>query len=153
MVRAAPQKVMLNKPVAVGFSVLELSKLSMYEFYYDYMKPKYENRCKLLFTDTDSLCCEIQTSDIYRDMGEAAHLYDTSNFDPTHPRTLKNVINTVDGYNIFIFSCNCFATETIYLPFCWTIFQTIFHKLKLNKNTVKNALKMQVRSAQPHRTT
>jgi len=44
MVRAAPQKIMLNKPIAVGFSVLELSKLSMYEFYYDYLKPKYESR-------------------------------------------------------------------------------------------------------------
>ena len=82
MVRAAPQKIMLNKPIAVGFCVLELSKLSMYEFYYDYLKPKYDNRCKLLFTDTDSLCCQIETSDIYRDMGEAMDLFDTSNFDP-----------------------------------------------------------------------
>ena len=48
MVRAAPQKITLNKPIAVGFCVLELSKLSMYQFYYDYLKPKYENRCKLL---------------------------------------------------------------------------------------------------------
>ena len=68
MVRAAPQKILLNKPIAVGFSVLELSKLSMYEFYYDYLKPKYQSRCKLLFTDTDSLCCQIQTPDIYQDM-------------------------------------------------------------------------------------
>jgi len=56
MARAAKQKILLNKPIAVGFCVLELSKLLMYTFYYDYLKPKYEARCKLLFTDTDSLC-------------------------------------------------------------------------------------------------
>ena len=85
MVRGARQKVMLNKPIAVGFCILELSKLTIYKFYYDYLKPKYQNHCKLLFTDTDSLCCEIQTSDIYHDMGDAMDLFDTSNFEPDHP--------------------------------------------------------------------
>ena len=85
MVRAGRQKVLLNKPIAVGFCILELSKLTMYNFFYEYLKPKYENRVKLLFTDTDSFCCEIQTQDLYRDMGEAADLFDTSNFDHVHP--------------------------------------------------------------------
>jgi len=57
----------------------------MYEFFYDYLKPKYGDRCMLLFTDTDSLCCEIQTPNLYEDMGEAIDHFDTSNFDPTHP--------------------------------------------------------------------
>ena len=85
MVRGAQAKVLLNKPIAVGFCILELSKLVMYKFYYEYLKPKYNDRCKLLFTDTDSLCCEIETSDLYRDMGEAMDLIDTSNFEPDHP--------------------------------------------------------------------
>jgi len=59
MVRAGRHKVTLNKPIAVGFAILELSKLIMYKFYYEYLKPKYGDRCRLLFTDTDSLCCEI----------------------------------------------------------------------------------------------
>jgi len=84
MVRAARQKVFLNKPIAVGFSILELSKLSMYRFYYEYLKPKYMDRCSLLFTDTDSLCCEIQTDDLYEDMRQDLQLFDTSNFDPNH---------------------------------------------------------------------
>ena len=84
MVRAARQKVLLNKPIAVGFCILELSKLTMYKFYYDYLKPKYDNRCKLLFTDTDSLCCQIETPDLYEDMGEVMDLFDTSNFEPDH---------------------------------------------------------------------
>ena len=85
MVRAARQKVVLNKPIAVGFCILELSKLIMYKFYYDYLKPRYGDYCKLLFTDTDSLYCEIQTDDLYNDMFEAMDLFDTSNFEPYHP--------------------------------------------------------------------
>ncbi|XP_031549086.1 uncharacterized protein LOC116286658 [Actinia tenebrosa] len=57
----------LNKPVYTGFTVLELSKLLMYEFYYDKLKPKYGDRCRLLYTDTDSLIMEIQTPDVYAD--------------------------------------------------------------------------------------
>jgi len=57
MVKAARKTVTLNKPISVGFAILELSKLVMYEFYYDYLKVRYGNRCSLLFTDTDSLCC------------------------------------------------------------------------------------------------
>jgi len=68
LVRAALQKVTLNKPIAVGFSILELRKLLMYTFYYDHLKAKYGNRCTLLFTDTDSLCCHIQTPNLYEDM-------------------------------------------------------------------------------------
>ena len=63
----------------------------MYEFYYDYLKPKYSDRCKLLFTDTDSFCCHIQTEDLYKDMSQNLDLFDTSNFETTHPLyTTKN---------------------------------------------------------------
>jgi len=57
----------------------------MYQFYYDHLKPNYGDNCTLLFTGTDSFCCLIQTDDIYRDMGEHAELFDTSNLEPTHP--------------------------------------------------------------------
>ena len=57
----------------------------MYEFYYDYLKPKYLDRCKLLFTDTDSFCCHIQTEDLYKDISENIELFDTSNFEQTRP--------------------------------------------------------------------
>jgi len=66
LVRGARQRVMLNKPISVGFTILEISKLITYEFYYDYLKPKYLDRCKLLFADTDSFCCHIQTEDLYK---------------------------------------------------------------------------------------
>jgi len=85
MVRSAKQTITLNKPIAVGFAILEISKLIMYTFFYDYLKPKYGDSCRLLFTDTDSLCCHIETKDLYANMGEILHLFDTSNFEPNHP--------------------------------------------------------------------
>ena len=85
MDRAAPAKVFLNKPIAVGICILELSKLVMYRFDYEYLKPKYNDRCELLFRDADSLCCEIvKTPDLYHDMDEAMDLFDTSNFENDH---------------------------------------------------------------------
>ena len=57
----------LNKPAYIGMCILELSKVLMYEFHYDYIKNKYGNNSRLLFTDTDSLMYEIKTEDIYKD--------------------------------------------------------------------------------------
>jgi len=68
MVKAARGKIMLNKPIAVGFAIVELSKLIMYQFYYDAMKHKYGHKCSLLFTDTHSLCMAIQINNWYADM-------------------------------------------------------------------------------------
>jgi len=91
LVCGARQRITLNKPISVGFSILEISKLLMYTFYYDYLKPKYHDRCKLLFTDTDSFCCHIQTDNLFQDMSENLDLFDTSNFEKDHPLyTTKN---------------------------------------------------------------
>ena len=58
---------MLNKPACVGMCILELSKVLMYEFHYDYIKNKYDNKSKLLFSDTDSLMYEIKTEYVNED--------------------------------------------------------------------------------------
>ena len=68
MMRGARSRVTLDKPIPAGFTILELSKLTIYQFYHDYLKPKYCDRCHLLCTDTDSLCCKIKTRDLYDDM-------------------------------------------------------------------------------------
>jgi len=86
MVRGARTRITLNKPIAVGFSILEISKFIMYSFYYDHLQAKYADRCTLLFTDTDNLCCERRTDDLYADMMDSLDLYDTSNFDPKLPQ-------------------------------------------------------------------
>jgi len=82
LVRAARSKVTLNKPVAVGFTILEISKLIMYQFFYDCLKPKYGDKIRLCFIDTDSLICHVETHDLHGDMAENAKWYDTSNFRP-----------------------------------------------------------------------
>ena len=78
-------RLVLNRPVYVGMSILDLSKTLMYDFYYGQLKNQYGDRCQLLYTDTDSLLLEIQTEDVYRDMIAHAGLYDTSNYPREHP--------------------------------------------------------------------
>ena len=75
----------LNKPIYVGFSILDLSKLLMYEFHYKYIKSKSD--AKLLFTDTDSLVYKIKTEDVYEDFYQDKNLFDFSNY-PTKFRVL-----------------------------------------------------------------
>ena len=78
-------RLVLNRPVYVGMSVLDLSKSLMYDFYYNQMKAQYGDRVELLYTDTDSLLLEIQTEDVYSDMSEHQSLYDTSDYPEDHP--------------------------------------------------------------------
>ena len=74
---------LLDKPIQIGLAILDLSKTLMYGFHYTYMKEKYPE-ARLLFTDTDSLCYDIPTKDIYKDMKEDAHLFDTSDYPENH---------------------------------------------------------------------
>jgi len=68
--------VILNKPIIVGASVLGLSKLHMYRFWYDYVKDKYGNKAKLGYMDTDSFIFQTETEDIYKDMAERPDIFD-----------------------------------------------------------------------------
>jgi hypothetical protein len=71
-----------NKPIYLGMSILDLSKTLMFEFHYDYIKPKYPgDKAKLLMTDTDSLVYEIETDDFYKDIADDVESkFDTSEF-------------------------------------------------------------------------
>ena len=60
--------------------ILELSKALMYEFHYDYIKNRYDNKSKLLFTDTDSLMYEIKTEDAYEDVSSNKEMFNFSNY-------------------------------------------------------------------------
>ena len=74
-------KVVMNKPVYLGQAILDLSKLIMYEFHYDYMLPKYGSNIKLCYMDTDSLVYDIETEDFYKDIvGDVETRFDTSGY-------------------------------------------------------------------------
>ena len=79
------RRLVLNKPVYTGMTILENSKILMYDFYYNHLKARHGPRCDLIYTDTDSLLLDIQTEDVYRDMKEHSWLYDTSNYLKDHP--------------------------------------------------------------------
>ena len=84
----------MNKPVYLGMCILDLSKIIMFDFHYNYIKPKYGNNAKLLFTDTDSLFYEIQTEDFYKDIsGDVKNRFDTSDYPENHPSGIPTGIN------------------------------------------------------------
>ena len=70
----------LDKPSYVGMCILDLSKVLMYDFHYNFIKAKYGDRAKLLFTDTDSLCYIIQTDDVYQDLYNHKDMFDKSDY-------------------------------------------------------------------------
>ena len=74
-------KVVMNKPVYLGQAILDLSKIIMYEFHYDYMVPKYGENIKLCNMDTDSYVYDIKTEDFYKDIaGDVEARFDTSGY-------------------------------------------------------------------------
>ena len=91
----------LNKPIYVGFTVLELSNGLMYDFHYNYIK---KNDAELLFTDTDSLPYEIKSEDVYEEFFNQKHLLDFSNypkdskfFDPTNKKVIGKMKDESEG--------------------------------------------------------
>ena len=83
--------IMLDKPIYVGFAILDLSKLLMYDFHYGHIKTKYGNDAQLCFTDTDSLLYDVKCNDIYQDMKLDTNMFDFSDYPADHP--VFNVTN------------------------------------------------------------
>ena len=76
----------MNKSVYLGLSILELSKILMYEFWYDYVKPKYGENAKLCYMDKGSFIVHVKPDDIYKDIAEDVDTrFDTSNFEIDRP--------------------------------------------------------------------
>ena len=71
----------MNKPVYLGMSILDISKTLVYKFWYDYIKPNYEDRAKLWYTDTDIFIINVITEDFFVNISDVARWFDTSNND------------------------------------------------------------------------
>ena len=76
----------MNKPVSLGLSKSELSKIVMHDFWYDYVKPKYGEKAKICYMDTGSFIVYVKTEDIYSDIGKDVETrFDTSNYESDRP--------------------------------------------------------------------
>ena len=79
-------KLKMNKLTYLGLSILESSKTLLYEFWYDYIKPKYNDNVKLSYMDTDSFIINIKTNDFYEDIAsDVENRFDTSNYEVNRP--------------------------------------------------------------------
>ena len=79
-------KIKMNVPTYIGFTILEVSKTVMWEFFYDYHKTKYRDEAKLCYTDTDSFILHIKTKDFYEDINnDVEEWFDTSNYKIDRP--------------------------------------------------------------------
>ena len=79
-------KIKMNKPIYLGLSILEISKILMHEFWYDYMKPRYNDNVRLCYMDTDSFVMNIKTNDFYKDIAHDVYdRFDTSNYGVNRP--------------------------------------------------------------------
>ena len=87
-------KLVFNKPVYLGMCILDLSKTLKYDFHYNYIKRKYGDKAKLLFTASDSLMYEIQTEDFIKHISaDVKHRFDTSDYPPNHPSGIPSGLN------------------------------------------------------------
>ena len=79
-------KVKMNKPIYLGLSILEISKTLIYEFWYHYMKLKYNNDVKFCYMDTNSFIMNFKTNNFYKDIAnDVENRFDTSNYEVNRP--------------------------------------------------------------------
>ena len=85
-------KVKMNKPIYLGMPILDISKTLMYEFWHDHIKPKYKDKAKLCYTDTNVI--NIFTEDFFEDINnDVERWFDTSNYDKNDKRPLQIGVN------------------------------------------------------------
>lgn len=97
-VQMNPEKITLDKPIYIGFSVLEISKSHMYNFHYSVMKPFYGPNIKMCYTDTDSFLYSIATKDVYKDIKyNFPQYFDTSNYAGNNMYGIRRQNNKVPG--------------------------------------------------------
>ena len=127
-------KVKMKKPIYLGLSILEISKIIMYEFWYDYVKKKYGDMVKLCYMDTDSLIMSIKTKDFSKDIAQdVEERFDTSNFDVSNKKVIGLMKDELGGGII---------TEFVALrPKTYSYMTDEFIEMKKAKGTKKCVIK------------
>lgn len=90
-------EIVMDKPIVIGMSILDISKVVMCDFQYNYMRPKYGENVEVVYTDTDSFVYEIRCDDFYVDMKADVHKYDTSDFDSDNVYGMPKVNKKIPG--------------------------------------------------------
>ena len=82
-------EVKMNKPIYLGQAILDISKTLMYKFWYDYIKPKWGDKARLCYVDTENFVIHIKTEDFYKDIADdVERWFDTSNYNGKDERSL-----------------------------------------------------------------
>lgn len=145
-VSCSKESILFNKPVYIGFTVLELSKAHMYEFHYKIMKEFFGSKIRLLYTDTDSFFYEIITDDIYVDINspQLKQYFDTSNYSKNHLcYSMKNK-KVLGKFKDEV--CGKIIVEFIGLRpklYCYTIFEDLYVQKKakgVNKKVIEKGI-------------
>ena len=138
-------KVKMNKPIYLGLSILEISKITMYEFWYDYVKSKYGNRARFRYMDTDSFVINIKTKDFYKDIAEnIKERFDTSNY--IYDRPLPTGVNKkVVGFMKDELGGGIITEFTALRPKTYSYKMDDFTELKKAKGTKKYVVKKMLR--------
>ena len=128
-IRKSKLALKLNKPAHTGMCILELSKVLMYEFHYDYIKNKFENKSTLLFPNTDSLMYENRTEDVYEDFIINREMFRFSNYSSHNEykdallnnkcvrhsiNIIQSKIHRIGTYDFNKVSLPCFDDKNIY---------------------------------------
>ena len=84
----------INKSIYIDQAILDISKILTYEFWYDYIKPKYKDKARLSYMDIDSFIINIKTKHFYKDIpNDVEKWFETSNYDKNYKRPLPIGIN------------------------------------------------------------
>ena len=135
-----------NMPIIIGFCVLELSKLKMADFHYNVIKKMYNEKAKLLFTDTDSLTYHIETKDIDKDLYKIKNNFDFSNYEKNHPlydESNKNMIGYFKDENgSFIVKEFCGIRSKVYIMTTQKYDEKTYFELDEKKSVLKGVPKV-----------
>ena len=96
------RKIVLNRPIQIGVTILEVSKLIMYTYYFDVLKTSFGSRIKLLYTDTDSYIVELTSRNLLEDLKSIQSTLDTSNF-PSENHYLSELFSLENASDLFYF--------------------------------------------------